>query len=120
MTALRRPVRADDVGVEVLHNSIDVPASDMDDAIGDQRDDAAGADHTLYFAVEDVEVEPVSCLRHGDEVRGLRRLPRVFGRTHAILDTRMWLRVGDLRRTRVGGDDAREAFSQRHRELAGS
>src|SRR5688500_3392615 len=65
---------------------------------------ASGHDYSPHFVVERLHIEPVQCLRDGDEIDRVFCESTVVGWSNAILDTRMRDRLGYLLRARIGCD----------------
>jgi hypothetical protein len=114
---LGRPVGTGDLVREKVHLRVDARI-DPRQVVGPERHGPPGREHPLDLGEEALEVEPVKGLRRGDEVDGAVRQPRGLRRSHAVLDARVRGGVLELRRARVGRDDALEKLGEAERRLA--
>ncbi len=113
MATLRRPVRANDILVEMLDDRIDFRIR-LHHAIGDESQDRSWPADTARVLVESGKIEPVRCLGRRHEVHGSIRNSTALCRRDPVFDSPMHCGLLDLLRTTIGGDDMIEALSQQH------
>ena len=102
MHALWRPISAYRFVVEAIQHLLQLGMVDLQTVIAPCSDDAVRFQYTLCLGIELGQVEPVQCLRDGDDIDGVIGQAAGLGRRHAIFDIgkrrcRSQLRAADVR-----------------------
>ena len=118
VTTLGRPVRADDVLVEVDARSRRSAGVDVRRAHRSKRESAVGSQHATHFRMETLMIEPVRRLSGDDEIDAVIPQRRALGHVREIGHLRMLLGVQQLLHASIAGDHAIEMRRQADRRLA--
>jgi hypothetical protein len=117
VTALKRPVRSDDVAREIADEAVD-GRPDAAVAVAPDREHAARAQHARGFLAKLRPVEPVRGLRRREEIRRARFHADRLRRFLPVLDAGMHLRLAQLSCGRLGRNHAVEVRRECDRGLA--